>query len=217
MSPSEQPTLARASTHTGSRNNGAYRPIAVMLHADMQAAAATLADAWRPVIPAAELIVLDVARLTDDEVSKRLKQLRQPAGLTPIQVIAIGVYGAQDVAVRMAFGQLELECGAILAVGSALPAVLAPLAVDAASRCRRLRIVWETTDPLQHSIILGELLACFRSVGIDTQGAVFGAATASQLGQSASATAIRMGGAYLAELVALALTPSMASSHSPIR
>jgi hypothetical protein len=183
--------------------------LAVLLHPPGAAAAACeLARAWRPAVPAADVTTLSVPEgRAGTAVSALLARRLDRARLDTARLVMAGVYGAEGTALQLAFGEGALGCAGVLACGGALP-LLEPLGAPARSRTR-LRLVWEADNPLSYAAALGGLLHRFRAAGLDAQGAVLGREggppAGSYTGRGPSPALVRLGGAYLAELVAVAL------------
>ena len=183
---------------------------AVVLHqAAAEQVALGLVRAWAPIVPAAVLSTLRVAdadgeRRAWEEVASRLGQ----AGLGPSRLVLAGIGDAQNMALQLAFGPAAVGCAGVLACGN----VLLPLAALAGQPMRgrpKLRLAWTADDPLFSAAALGDLLRCFRSAGLDVQGAVLPRTarlpTEAGGGPALGLPLVRLGSAYLAELVAVAL------------
>ena len=154
-----------------------------------------------------------------DEAMAQLAQRLSRAGLDAAHLVLAGVCGAGEIALQLAFGPNALACAGILACGNmVLP--LAPLARNAATSGTRLRLIWEADDPLLCAAALGGLLRCFRETGLAAQGSVLGPETRASsdvhdsvdAGCDPSPALVRLGRAYLAELVAVALGSTLAAS-----
>lgn len=188
----------------------AQAALVVVLHpANAEHVALGLVRAWAPVVPAAKLSALSVAgedgaERAREEVADRLGQ----AGLDPSRLVLAGVGGAQGTALQLAFGKAASGCAGVLACGDPfLP--LAALAGQPLPGWPKLRLVWTADDPLSRAAALGSLLRCLRAAGLDAQGAVLPRPDRSFLDAGALPPLVRRGGAYLAELVAVALnTPA---------
>lgn len=187
----------------------AQAALVVVLHpANAEHVALGLVRAWAPVVPAAKLSAMSVAgedgaERAREEVAGRLGQ----AGLDPSRLVLAGVGGAQGTALRLAFGKAALGCAGVLACGDPfLP--LAALAGQPSPERPKLRLVWTADDPLSRAAALGSLLRCLRAAGLDAQGAVLPRPDRPFLDAGAGAfpPLVRRGGAYLAELVAVALS-----------
>jgi hypothetical protein len=149
----------------------------------------------------------------------QLVQKLSQAGLGAANLVLAGVCGAGEIALQLAFGSNALACAGILACGDML-LPLAPLARNPAASGTRLRLIWEADDPLLCAAALGGLLRCFRTTGLDAQGSVLGPETRASsdvqdsvdAGCDPSPALVRLGRAYLAELVAVALGSTLAAS-----
>lgn len=192
------------------QGNAAQAACAVVLHgAGAEQVALGLVRAWAPTVPAAVLSTLRVAdddggRRAWEEVASRLGQ----AGLGPSRLVLAGVGDAQTTALQLAFGQAAVGCAGVLACGN----VLLPLAALAGQPMRgrpKLRLAWTADDPLFSAAVLGDLLRCFRRAGLDAQGAVLPRTVRLPAevggGPALDLPLVRLGSAYLAELVAVAL------------
>jgi hypothetical protein len=187
--------------------------LVVLLHPPGAAyLARNLADAWAPAVPKAKLSLLPVMESHDRasvsaEVAKRLAQ----AGLDSLRLVLAGLFGAEEVVLQLASGSDALACAGVLACGDVLP----PLGLLRATPVQfrpRLRLVWNSDEPLFCAAALGDLLRWLRAAGLDAEGIVVKRGVAlSEVGRSGfgpGPALVRMGGAYLAELVALALERS---------
>jgi hypothetical protein len=186
------------------------RALVVMLHLPgIAGPAGKLAEAWRPVVPAARIELQSVPEgLGADATLELLGGLLDRAGLPPERVALVGVCGAEDVALQLALRRDALAWAGLLLCGSALPP-LTPLADISLHRGTRLRLIWQASDPLLHAVALGELLRWIRVAGLDAQGCVLEQGTSvpdgAGVGCAPSPALVRLGGAYLAELIATAL------------
>lgn len=212
--------MDRSLPEPASQRTTAQTAYVVVLHqAGAEHVALGLVRAWAPTIPAA---VLSTLRVADDdggtgawaEVASRLAQ----AGLGPSRLVLAGIGDAQNTALRLAYGQAAAGCAGVLACGS----VVLPLAVLAGQPMRgrpKLRLAWTADDPLFSAAVLGDLLRCFRSAGLDAQGAVLPrtARLPTEVGGGPALVLplVRLGGAYLAELVAVALDAAFRAGSSP--
>jgi hypothetical protein len=160
-------------------------------------------------VPAADVTTLNVPEgRAGTVVSALLARRLDRARLDTARLVLAGVYGAEGMSLQLAFGEGALGCAGVLACGDAL-SPLEPLA-GAPARCgTRLRLVGETGNPLSCAAALGGLLRRFRAAGLDAQGAVLGREGGPPegdcTGRGPSPALVRLGGAYLAELVAVAL------------
>lgn len=192
--------------------------VVVLYQAGAEQLALKLVRAWAPTVPAAILSTLHIAEEggTEEawgEVSSRLGR----AGLDLSRLVLAGVGRAQDMALQLAFGQAA-GCTGVLACGSLLPP-LAALARQPLPGRPKLRLVWTADDTLFSAAALGDLLRCLRVSGLDAQGAVLPRAVrlATELGGGPAfdLPLVRLGGAYVAELVAVALGGAPRHSDSP--
>ena len=190
--------------------------LVVVLHpwSDAEAAHA-LTAAWAPTVPAAIISKLRVAGDGDiGEVSAQLAHGVEQAGLDTRRLVLAGIGDTAGMALQLALGQgaagrWPLGCAGVLACGNVLP----PLGLLAgwSALQARLRLVWTADDPLFCAAALGDLLRCCRAGGVDAQGAVL-ARHGGAPGQGYRGPApalVRLGRAYLAELVAVALSTPM--------
>jgi hypothetical protein len=198
----------------------AQTALVLLLHrADAEHVALGLVRAWSPTVPTAILTTLRVAEEDGAEqawkgVVGRLGQ----TGIDPSRLVLAGIGGAQQAALRLAFGPDALGCAGVLACGDIfLP--LAALAGPSSPGRPKLRLVWTADDPLVSAAAPGDLLHCLRVAGLDAQGAVLpGAALrAAEAGSGPGALLVRLAGAYLAELVAVALGGASWPRGSPAR
>ncbi len=183
--------------------------LVVVLHrAGAERVALGLVRAWAPAVPAAALSTLRIA--DEDGVGRAWQEVASRlgrAGLNPSRLVLAGVGGAQGTALRLAFEQAALGCAGVLACGGVLP--LAALAGRPSPGRPKLRLVWTADDPLFGAAALGGLLRCLRAAGLDAQGAVLPGAASPAVeagdGPAPGLPLVRLAGAYLAELVAVAL------------
>ena len=182
--------------------------MAVVLHPyDAGHAAFTLLRAWRPVVPAAALSALTVdARNGTAQASDAILHQLERSGLSPSRLVLAGVAGGQDAALQLAFGPAAIGCAGVLALGDGLPP-LGVLGGRAAEGRPKLRLAWTADDPLFCAAAMGSLLRCLRAAGLDAQGSVLARAdpAAREVGGDPPPALVRLGSAYLAELVAVAL------------
>ena len=194
--------------------------LVVVLHqAGAEHMALGLTRAWAPAVPAAVLSALCVAdengaKEVWEEVAIRLGQ----AGLDPSRLVLAGIGNVQDMALQVAFGQAAAGCAGVLACGNvSLP--LGMLAGQPKPGRPKLRLVWTADDPPFSAAALGDLLRCLRVAGLDAQGAVLPGAT--RLPTEADGypaldpPLVRLSRAYLAELVAVALSAAPRPGGSP--
>lgn len=192
--------------HAFATPRGAPTVKALLLHPPGAATAARrLVRAWSQPIPLAEVSTLQVPScMGADAVSALLAHLLDRAGLAAERLVLAGVCGAEAAALQIAFARNAPTWAGVLICGSPL-LPLKPLADVPVQRGTRLRLVWDVADPLVQAAALAELLRWFRAAGLDAQGSVLGRQEGSP---SPSPALVRRGGAYLAELVAVALGPS---------
>jgi hypothetical protein len=186
-----------------------YRALVVLLHPDDSAEPARrLAQAWRPIVPTAQVAALSVSCDGVGTAQAQLSTLLDAAHLGRQRLVLVGICGAEGIALQLAYSRSVPICGGILACGAILPP-LTPLAASNGNHDVRLRLVWDVRDPLTAAAALGALLQWFRADGVDAQGTVLeqeGASSACHPDNDVMSPAVtRMGGAYLAELVAIAL------------
>ncbi len=169
-----------------------------------------LARAWSPAIPAAQIATMQVPDGPAADAAAALAvRLLDQAGIAAESLVLAGVCGAEGTALQIAFARDAPSWAGVLTCGSVL-VPLKPLADAPARRTTRLRLVWEVADPLCHAPALAELLRWFRAASLDAQGSVLERPEGTD---GLSPALVRLGGAYLAELVAVAL----AASHRPAR
>lgn len=188
----------------------ACEAMVVLLHPhDAENAVLALMRGWAPAIPMAALSALPIADSAGigqawDAIVYGLER----SGLPQSRLVLAGVAGVQDTALQLAFSPAAAGCAGVLALGDGLPP-LATLGGQAVTGRPKLRLAWTADDPLFCSAALGGLLRCLRAAGLDAQGAVLAgpAPVARETGVSVPPPAlVRLGGAYLAELVAVALS-----------
>ncbi len=168
-----------------------------------------LARVWAPAVPAAKLSLLPVAESHDlTHISGELGHSLEQAGLDAGRLVLAGFCGTEGTVLQLATGNNALPCAGVLACGDVLP----PLALLSGRHSRFgpwLRLVWNSDEPLFSAGALGDLLRWLRAAGLDAEGTVLdrrGASSEHECGGAEPLPAlVRMGGAYLAELVALAL------------
>ncbi len=195
------PDRQRARTHAA---------LVILLHPHgAEAVALGLARTWSSAVPAALLSTLrasggDQAEEALAGIASRVEQ----AGLASSRLVLAGIGAAQDTALRLVFGQAAVGCAGMLAFGDSLPS-WAVLEGHPAQMRAKLRLAWTAEDPMSCAAALGRLLRCFRMAGPDAQGTLLAQSDrpAREAGNSAglSPPLVRLGGAYLAELVAVAL------------
>jgi hypothetical protein len=187
--------------------------LVVLLHPpEVAHLAERVAVAWARVVPAAEVSLLPVMAGEDRaRVSLELARRRRAAGLWSSRLVLVGVFGAEEVVLQLVTDSTGQACAGVLVCGEALP----PLGLLRATPVQfrpRLRLVWKSNDPMFCAAALGDLLRWLRAAGLDAEGAVVKRRDPSpDLGSSThlpEPALVRMGGAYLAELVALALDSS---------
>ncbi len=206
----------------GRQRTAAQTALVVVLHqAGAEHIALGLTRAWAPAVPAAVLLALRVADETGakevwEEVAGRLER----AGLDSSRLVLAGVGSVQHMVLQLAFGQAAAGCAGVLACGNVL-LPLAVLAGQAKPGRPKLRLVWTVDDPLFSAAALGDLLRCLRVAGLDAQGAVLPGAT--RLPTEADGylaldpSMVRLSRAYLAELVAVALSAAPRPDGSSAR
>ncbi len=168
-----------------------------------------LVRAWAPAVPAAAMSTMlvtgnDVIAETLAQIGRRLGE----AGLDASSLVLAGVGGGEETALQLAFGQAALACAGVVACGDSLPPLRVLSGRPEAGRAK-LRLVWTADDPLFCAAALGDLLRCLRTAGLDAAGAVLQRqkcpSREADGRQPSSLPLVRLGGAYLAELVAVAL------------
>lgn len=181
----------------------------VLLHPHgAEDAALALMRGWAPAVPMAALSALPVAGCAGtgqawDAIFHGLER----SGL-PLSRLGAGRGGG--CAGRRAAARVQpggIGCAGVLALGDGLPP-LAVLGGQAVEGRPKLRLVWTVDEPLFCAAALGGLLRCLRAAGIDAQGAVVARPdpAARRMGvNTLSPALVRLGGAYLAELIAVAL------------
>ncbi len=162
-----------------------------------------------PAVPAAIISTLLVADSGGfDEASGQINCRLEQAGLDGTRLVLAGIGGAGETALQLALGRDAMACSGVLACGDILPP-LELLAGRAGGFGTRLRLVWTEDEPLFCAAALGDLLRCFRAAGVDAQGAVLarqdGRSREARSSSDPSPALVRLGRAYLAELVAVAL------------
>jgi hypothetical protein len=180
-----------------------------------------LTRAWEPTIPAAKVSTLLIADSGGaDEASAQIAGRLEQAGLDVAHLVLAGICGAEETALQLVFGSSALACAGVLACGDVLP----PLALLAGSPARpgtRLRLVWKSDQPLFSATALGDLVRCLRAAGVDAQGSVLQRQHRppgdAQGDCELSPAFERLGGAYLAELVAVALGAAPPVRARPVR
>ncbi|HYZ35001.1 MAG TPA: hypothetical protein VE684_22295 [Crenalkalicoccus sp.] len=182
----------------------------LLLHPpDVVDTACALASAWRPVVPAAEIVLLSVrAGEVGNAATALLAHRLDRAQLDVTRMVLAGICGAEGLAFRLAFGEGAAACAGVLTCGGApLRPPFEPLSDLHARRGTRLRLVWEARDPLRCAGALGRTLSRFRAVGLDAQGTVLRQEEAGgdRTEGGPSPALMRLTGAYLGELVAITL------------
>jgi hypothetical protein len=187
--------------------------LVVLLHPpEVAHLADSLAVAWAGVVPAAEVSLLPVMAGEDRAtISLELAARLRSAGLESSRLVLAGVFGAEEVVLQLVTGSAGQACAGVLACGGVLPP-LGLLRETPVQFRPRLRLVWTSEEPMVCAATLGDLLRRLRVAGLDAEGTVVkGRRPSPDLGSGQSdpePALVRMGGAYLAELVALALDRS---------
>lgn len=176
--------------------------LAIVLHGPGDAEiAANLAASWRPAVPTAAISILPVPERDPRAVAALLAGHIDATGLPPERLVLVGAYGTEMTALQLALGPDAPAWAGALVCGTNLPQ-LAPCAPASPHRTTRLRLIWEATDPLLCADALGETLRRLRGAGLDAQGSVLGW---NERDERPTPALLRLGGAYLAELIATAL------------
>jgi hypothetical protein len=187
--------------------------LVVLLHPPEAAQVAdSLAVAWAQVVPGAEISLLPVVAGEDRaNVALELAARLRSAGLDTSRLVLGGVFGAEEMVLQLVTGSAGQACAGVLACGDVLP----PLGLLRAAPVQfrpRLRLVWKSDEPMFCAAELGDLLRWLRIAGLDVEGTVVNGRNRSPdlegSTHSPEPALVRMGGAYLAELVALALDRS---------
>jgi hypothetical protein len=205
--------LKRSNTPTTSSNRAkAAEILVVLLHNPQERLAAErLALIWKPTVPAAVVSLLSVT-MSDLEVARReVTARRAHARLSRRKVVLVGTRGTEALALALAYGSPRPLCGGLLICGSTLPMSTAP-EVGSRHKTIKCRLVCNLGEAVSDDF-LEQLLRRLRAAGVDAQGAILEsmldlspASLQNPLTLSDySASVIRMGGGYLAELVATAL------------
>lgn len=196
--------------------------VALLHGAGGVAFAQELVRAWVPLVPAAAVVAVPAdgpGRAADAQgaVGRLLRQ----AGLPASSLVLAGAAGGEGAALHLAFGPGGLACAGVVACGDGLPP-LRMLGGCLAPHRARLRLVWTAEDPLFCAAALGGLLRCLRAAGLDAQGAVLPREDRPSRGAGGYPAACRLhpplvhlGGAYVAELVAVALASASCSPSRP--
>ncbi len=176
-----------------------------------------LVRAWAPAVPAAVMSTMMIAGAGGvEEALEQIASRLGRAGLDVSRLVLAGVGGGEGTALQLVFGQAALGCAGIVACGDSLPPLLALGGLSATGRAK-LRLVWTADDPLFCAEALGDLLRCFRAAGLDAQGAVVPRSNRlpPEVDGGPSLPLVRLSGAYLAELVAVAL--DAANGSGPVK
>jgi len=141
--------------------------------------------------------------------SALLVQRLRGACLDTSRLVLVGVCGAEGAALRLASGRAAPTCAGVLVCGGA-PSLPLPPEAERVGRGARLRVTWEARDPLSSAAAPGDALRRLRAAGVDAQGAVLEGEVGARGGVTGADPAlspalVRLGAAYLAELVAVAL------------
>jgi hypothetical protein len=199
--------------------------LVVLLHSsDSEQVLTGLKRTWERAVPAANVTTMFVADCgSADEILAQLANRLAQAGLDAAHLVLAGVCGAEHVVLQLVLGSTAFACAGVLACGEPLlPFTL--LAEGSAGFAATVRLVWKAEEPLLYAAALGESLRCFRAAGMDAQGAVVPgqkrSSEAAHGNHEPGPALVRLGGAYLAELVAVALCatrPAIARSVAAAR
>jgi hypothetical protein len=197
------------------------RILVTILHADGdRQIAERLTDLWRPAVPAAAMSVICTARNDFDTVMRDIVARQIEAPVSARRVILVGLRGTEALALALAFGTLSPICGGLLICGGTLPNPAPTVELDR-TRQMHCRLVFDGDDETGDTGPLDELLQGLRSAGVNLRGAFFNTKpeqspdalrALSEMGGYAPAV-LRMGGSYLAELVAIALAAEAVQSR----
>jgi len=167
-----------------------------------------LVRAWGPMVPAAVMatILVDSADGIAEPRAQIGCNLRQ-SGVDVSSLVLAGVGGGEQAALQLAFGQAAVPCVGVVACGDSLSPLCVLGGQPEASRAK-LRLVWTAGDPLFCSAVLGDLLRCLRTAGLDAQGAVLQGRDRqpTEVHGNLPPPLVHLAGAYVAELVAIALS-----------
>ena len=182
--------------------------LVAVLHAPGSAELAhELVRAWAPAVPTAAMSTMPVSGAGGaDEALEGIADRLGRAGLNVSHLVLAGVGGGEETALQLVFGRAALGCAGVVICGDSLPPLLALGGRPAAGRAK-LRLVWAADDLLLCAEALGDLLRRLRVAGLDAQGAVVPRSNRPAPGVDGgpSLPSVRLGGAYLAELAAVAL------------
>jgi hypothetical protein len=166
-----------------------------------------LARTWQPAVPAATMTAVNLTAANPVALAALLNnRLGTPGPDAPPRVIA-AVLGAEGSLLHLLSEHMLPECTGLLVCGETQLQVQSLRRISTGGRIS-LRLAWEADDPLPCAVALGEMLRRYRAAGYDAEGAVLSrpALSAQAAHARPSASLVRLGGAYLAELVAVALT-----------
>ena len=166
-----------------------------------------LVRAWAPAVPAAAMSTMPVAGASGvEEALEGIADRLGRAGLNVSHLVLAGVGGGEETALQLVVGPAALGCAGVVICGDSLPPLLALEGRPATGRAK-LRLVWTADDLLLCAEALGDLLRRLRAAGLDAQGAVVPRSNrpAPEVDGGPSLPLVRLGGAYVAELAAVAL------------
>lgn len=185
--------------------------VALMLHLPGDAAlAAALARAWTPTNPCAAIMpvaahaVAGAAQICDTLTRYDLR---------PNQAVLVGFGGAAALAFTHALAQDKPGFAGLLMCGTSLAGASPPQEARGARPLAlpKLRLIWLVDDTLASARLLGERMRDLRRSLADVQGAVLLQSPAEDSVEAGEAMGggsaiMRLGAAYLAELLAGALS-----------
>jgi hypothetical protein len=189
------------------------RILVLILHVDGERELAErLTALWRPAVPAAAMSLIRAPMNDRDSIRREIVTRQLEAHVNTRSIILVGLRGTEALALALAFGAPSPICAALLIVGGTLPDPAPNLRLV---RTRRVhcRLVLDGDDERRHPEQLDDLLHGLQSAGVNIRGAVFNTKpeqstdplrALSEMSGYAPAV-MRMGGSYLAELVAIAL------------
>ena len=193
----------------GQRTQAQTALVAVLHSHDGIDLAHELMLAWAPRVPAAAMSTVLVAGIGDLEgVLEQIAYRLGPAGLDVSCLGLAGVGGGEETALQLVFGQTALKCAGVVVCGDDLPPLQFSEQRPVVARAK-LRLVWTADDPLLCAQALGDLLRLLRASGLDAQGTVLPRQDCPPREPGGRPVPplplMRLGGSYLAELVAVAL------------
>ena len=199
----------------------AERILVLVLHLpEAQSGAESLAAIWRPSVPAAEISLI-CAPMNGAGAARHETIARQvEAQMPPRHTILVGIQGSEALALDLAFSSPVPLCGGLLICGGTVPDP-EPISRPGSTLRPSCRLVFGEDDETAQLDPLRGLLRQLRLAGVNVRAALFNTnldlSSAAPGGRPEIAgympSVVRMGGTYLAELVATALA---SESSAPV-